>query len=172
MSSRSGGIPLNLVVGRCCSCLAKLGMWENSSSGELGVCWRKTRIHGNERERDPWGSWRELEKREWGKRRKNWDFFYSSRGSSESAGKRRKEIPPGIHQQEGIPALQPRVGGGSTSVWKTEENPAGVEETHGKSCRNGAGLFGKGKIWDERWHLPPVGPRLAKIHWLHPMEWE
>lgn len=50
-------------------------MWENSSSGELGVCWRKTRIHGNGWERDPWGSWRELEKREWAKRRKNWDFF-------------------------------------------------------------------------------------------------
>lgn len=81
-----------------------------------------------------------------GEKKEKMGLFYSSWGSSGSAGKRRKEIPPGIHQQEGIPALQPRVGGGSTSVWKTEENPAGVEETHGKSCRNGAGLSGKGKI--------------------------
>lgn len=170
MSSHSGGILLSLVVAA--------PAWQNWECGKIpplvslgfaGERRESMEMDGRRTHGVAGGSWK---RENGGKEGKIGIFFYSSRGSSGSAGKRRKEIPPGIHQQEGIPALQPRVGGGSTSVWKTEENPAGVEETHGKSCRNGAGLFGKGKIWDERWHLRPVGPRLAKIHWLHPMEWE
>lgn len=44
-----------------------------------------------------------------------------------SAGKRRKELPPGIYQQEGIPALQPRLGVEALPGGK-QENPADVEE--------------------------------------------
>lgn len=62
-----------------------------------------------------------------------------SPGSLGSAGKRRKETPPGIYQREGVPALQLKLGAGSTSRWKTEENPADVEETHGRAG-NPAGM--------------------------------
>lgn len=67
------------------------------------------------------------------------------------------------------PAAQ--TGGGSTSRWKTEENPADVEETHGRAGNpTGTGLiyWEKGKF-GIKWCLPP---RLVKIHRLHPSEWE
>lgn len=60
-------------------------------------------------------------------------FFYSSRVSFGSAGKRREELPPGISLQEGIPALQPRLGVEALPVENSEESPADVEETHGRA---------------------------------------